>query len=31
MNLYGDKIKLRALEPDDMEFLRETVNDPEIE
>lgn len=31
MNLYGDKIKLRALEPDDMEFLRETVNNPEIE
>ncbi|EJT6568307.1 hypothetical protein N2W51_003251, partial [Clostridium perfringens] len=31
MNLYGNKIKLRALEPEDMEFLRETVNDPEIE
>lgn len=31
MNLYGDRIKLRALEPEDMEKLRETVNDPEIE
>ncbi len=28
--IYGN-IKLRALEPDDMEALRATVNDPEIE
>lgn len=25
------KVKLRALETEDMELLRETVNDPEVE
>lgn len=31
MNLYGKKVMLRAMEPEDMEMLREMVNDPEIE
>lgn len=31
MNLYGKKVLLRALEPEDMEVLRDIVNDPEIE
>lgn len=31
MNLYGKKVVLRALEPEDMEVLREIINDPEIE
>lgn len=31
MNIYGEKVMLRAIEPEDMEMLRETVNDPEIE
>lgn len=31
MNIYGKKIYLRAMEPEDMEMLRDTVNDPEIE
>ena len=31
MNIYGQKVMLRAMEPEDMEMLRETVNDPEIE
>ena len=31
MNLVGKKVMLRAMEPEDMELLRETVNDPEIE
>lgn len=31
MNLYGEKVMLRAMEPEDMEILRTTINDPEIE
>lgn len=31
MNIKGDRVILRALEPGDMELLRETVNDPEME
>lgn len=31
MNIYGKKIMLRAMEPEDMEIMREMVNDPEIE
>lgn len=31
MNIYGQKVVLRAMEPEDMEMLREMVNDPEIE
>lgn len=31
MNLYGEKVLLRAMEPEDMEMFREMVNDPEIE
>ena len=31
MNIYGEKVLLRAMEPEDMEMLREMVNDPEIE
>lgn len=31
MDIFYGKIKLRALEPEDMEALRATVNDPEME
>ena len=31
MYLYGNKVLLRALEIEDMEFLRTTANDPNIE
>lgn len=31
MNLYGEKVMLRAMEPEDMEMFRDMVNDPEIE
>ena len=31
MDIYYGKIRLRALEPEDMEPLRATVNDPEME
>lgn len=31
MNLVGNKVILRALEIEDMEFLREMLNDPEME
>lgn len=31
MNLYGKKVVLRALEPEDMEILRTIINEPEIE
>lgn len=31
MEIFQGKIKLRALEPEDMELLRATVNDPEME
>lgn len=31
MEIFYGKIKLRALEPEDMEALRATVNDPEME
>ena len=31
MNIYYGKVKLRALEPEDMEPLRATVNDQEME
>ena len=31
MNIIGKKVILRALEPEDMELLRDTINDPEIE
>lgn len=28
MNIYGEKVILRAMEPEDMEMLRNTTNDP---
>jgi len=31
MNIYGEKVLLRAMELEDMEMLRETTNDPETE
>ncbi len=31
MNIYGRIILLRAMEPEDMEMLRQMTNDPEIE
>lgn len=31
MEIYGEKVKLRAMEKEDMEMLREIVNDPETE
>ena len=31
MNIYGDKIFLRAIEKEDCELLLELINDPEIE
>lgn len=31
MNIYGEKVMLRAMERTDIEMLRETVNDPDIE
>ena len=31
MEIYGEKVKLRAIEPDDLEMLREIINDPETE
>ncbi len=31
MNIYGNKVVLRALEPKDMPFLLEMINDPEME
>lgn len=31
MNLIGEKVILRALEKEDIEFLREMLNDPEME
>ena len=31
MNIYGKKVMLRAMEPEDQEMLREIANDPEIE
>lgn len=31
MNLYGEKVLLRAMEPEDMEMFRDMINDPEIE
>ncbi|NLJ93946.1 MAG: GNAT family N-acetyltransferase [Clostridiaceae bacterium] len=31
MNIFGEKVVLRAMEIEDMELLRETLNDPEIE
>lgn len=31
MNLKGEKVFLRAIERDDIEFLREMINDPEME
>ena len=31
MNIYGEKVLLRAMEPEDMEMYREMVNDPDIE
>lgn len=31
MNIYGKKVLLRAMEPEDMEMLREMINDLEIE
>lgn len=31
MNIYGEKVMLRAMEPEDMELLREAMNDPEME
>lgn len=31
MNIYGKIVKLRTLEMEDMEILREIINDPEVE
>ena len=31
MNIYGKSVLLRAMEPEDMEMLRETTNDPDTE
>lgn len=31
MDIYGQKVRIRALEPEDMEMLRETTNDPGTE
>ena len=31
MNICGNKVILRALEPSDMPYLREMINDPEME
>ena len=31
MNLKGEKVFLRAIEKEDMEFLREMINNPELE
>lgn len=31
MNIYGKKVILRALEYEDLELIRETVNDPQME
>ena len=31
MNIYGNKVLLRAMESEDMETLRNMANDPEIE
>lgn len=31
MNIYGDNILLRAIEPDDNDLLKELINDPDIE
>ena len=31
MNLKGEKVFLRAIEKEDIEFLREMINDPEME
>lgn len=31
MNIYGEKVILRALEPRDMQYLLDMINDPEIE
>lgn len=31
MNLFGKKVMLRALEPEDMSYLLEMINDPEME
>lgn len=31
MNIYGQKVMLRAIESEDMELLRETINDPDTE
>lgn len=31
MNIYGEKVVLRAIEYDDIEMLRETTNDPNTE
>lgn len=31
MNIYGKKVYLRAMEPEDMEFYRKMTNDPDVE
>lgn len=31
MNIYGEKVILRAIEPEDLEAIREMTNDPEME
>lgn len=31
MNIYGEKVILRALEPKDMQYLLDMINDPEME
>lgn len=31
MNVYGQKVMLRAMEPEDMKMLCETINDPKVE
>ena len=31
MNITGNNVVLRALEPEDMPFLQDMINDPEME
>lgn len=31
MNIYGSKVILRSMEPEDMDMLQEMINDPDIE
>ena len=31
MNIHGEKVILRAMEPEDMDLLLKGINDPEVE